>query len=277
MAADVGAAPPGAVVRAVLGRRRRAMVLWSVVVAALAALYIAFWPSVGADGDVMAASVTALPEQLVAALGLAAIATPAGYLAATVYGLVAPALLLVLAVGSGAQVLAAAEEDATLELELTSPVSRRQVYLERLLSLWAVLVVVVAALTLAVLVAAPLAGMDVGAGRVLAASAGLLALGVALGVALGTVTLAVGAATGRRTVALAAGAGLAVASYVAQALATTVRGAAWLADVSPWSWYLGGDSLAEGFDPAGLLLLAALTAVAAAVGLAAFERRDLMV
>lgn len=273
MAADARTAPPGAVARTVLRQRRRSTALWSLAVAALAALYIAFWPSLGADGDAMAGYVDAMPAQLVQAMGLAAIATPAGYLAATVYGIVAPALLLVLAVGSGARLLAGAEEDGTLELELTSPTSRRQVYLERLLALWAIALVVVAALTAAVLLAAAAAGMDVDAGGVLAASTGLLLLVVALG----TVTLAAGAATGRRAVALAVGAGLAVAAYVANALGANVRGAAWLADASPWSWYLGADPLATGFDAAGLLLLAGLTVVATVAGLLAFERRDLMV
>ncbi len=266
-------APPGAVALPVLRQRRRPLVAWALAVAALAAMYIAFWPSIGADGDVMAAYVDALPARLVDAMGLGAIATPAGYLASTVYGIICPALLLVLAVGSAAQLLAAVEEDGTLELELTSPVSRRQVYLERLLALWASLVVVVAALTVAVLVTSPLADLEIGAGRLLAVSTGLLALALAVG----TLTLATGAATGRRTAALAVGAGLAVASYVAHALGTAVGGAAWLTDVSPWSWYLGDDPLATGFDVGGLLLLAALTVVAAVAGLVAFERRDLMV
>lgn len=266
-------APPGAVTRTVLRQRRRSVLLWSLAVAVLAALYIAFWPSISADSAVMTDYVDAMPDQLVQAMGVAAIATPAGYLASTVYGIIAPALLLVMAIGYGARILAGAEEDATIELELTSPASRRQVYLERLVSLWAVVAVVVAALTAAVLLAATLAEMDIQVSRVLAGSTGLLLLVLALG----TVSLAVGAATGRRTTALAFGAGLAVASYVANALGATLEEAAWLNDTSPWSWYLGGDPLTTGFDSAGLLLLAALTLVAAVSGLIAFQRRDLMV
>lgn len=266
-------APPGAVARTVLSQRRRSVLLWSLAVAVLAALYIAFWPSISADSAVMTDYVDAMPDQLVQAMGLTAIATPAGYLASTVYGIIAPALLLVMAIGSGARLLAGAEEDATIELELTSPASRRQVYLERLISLWAIVAVVVAALTAAVLLAATLAEMDIQVSRVLAGSTGLLLLVLALG----TVSLAAGAATGRRTMALALGAGLAVASYVANALGATLKHAAWLNDASPWSWYLGSDPLSTGFDSAGLLLLAALTLVAAVSGLIAFQRRDLMV
>ena len=275
MAADaVGTASVGTVALSVLRERTRALTLWSLAVAAVAALYVGFWPSVGGgDGDAMAAYVENMPPGVVAALGLEAMATPGGYLSASVYALLGAALLLVLVVGSGTALLAGAEEDGSLELELTAPVSRRRVYLERLAALWGCALVVVAALTVAVLVTATAVGMDVAASRVLAGSAGLLALAGALG----TVALAAGAATGRRAAALAVGAGLAVASYLAHALSATVTGAGWLGDLSPWGWYLGSDPLAEGFDVGGLTLLAALAVVAALAGLVVFERRDLMV
>lgn len=47
--------------------------------------------------------------------------------------------------------------------------------------------------------------------------------------------------------------------------------------VSPFSWYLDPNPLAEGFDPGGLALLAAVPVLAALVGLATFDRRDVMV
>lgn len=265
-------APPGAVARSVVRERARALALWSVAVGAVAAMYTAFWPSIG-GGDVVDAYLGSMPPALVDAMGLDAMSSPGGYLSATVYALLGAALLLVLTVGSGARLVAGAEEDGTLELELAAPVSRRRVYLERLVALWVSALVVVAALTVAVLVAATAVGMDVGTGRVLAGSAGLLALAVAVG----TVALAAGAVTGRRAVALGVGAGVAVASYLAHALGATVDGAGWLQQVSPWGWYLGGDPLTTGLDVGGLALLAALTAVATVVGLVVFERRDLMV
>ncbi|MEJ5913287.1 ABC transporter permease subunit [Pseudokineococcus sp. 1T1Z-3] len=268
----LGTAPVGAVARPVLRERRRAVALWSVAVATVAAVYIAFWPSLGED-DALADYVEAMPAGVVEAMGLDAVATAGGYLSATVYGVLAPALLLVLAIGSGAQLLAGGEEDGTLELELAGPVSRRRTYLERAAALWAVVTVVVAALTATVLLAASAAAMDVDAGHVLAGGAGLLLLAGALG----TVALAVGAATGRRAAALAAAAGLAVVSFVADALGSLVEGASWLTQLSPWSWYLGGEPLLTGWDPAGLAALAGLAVVAGALGLLAVERRDLLV
>ncbi|MGM0818761.1 MAG: ABC transporter permease subunit, partial [Actinomycetota bacterium] len=68
----------------------------------------------------------------------------------------------------------------------------------------------------------------------------------------------------------------AVLAFVADALGP-LADLPWLRTISPWSWYLAEEPLATGLDLAGLGALAALVAVAAAVGLAAIERRDLLV
>lgn len=207
---------------------------------------------------------------LVTALDLGAIGTPAGYLASTVYGILGPALLLVFAVTRGARLLAGQEEDGTLELELAHPVARRRVYAERLVATAVAALWLVVVLTVAVLLAGQVIGLGVGVGHVVAASAGLLLLVLAVG----TVTFAAGAVTGRRSVALVAGAGLGLASYVANALGVSV-GLPWLVDVSPWSWYLGAQPLTTGLDVGGLVKLTVLGVLAAGVGAVVFGRRDL--
>jgi hypothetical protein len=54
-------------------------------------------------------------------------------------------------------------------------------------------------------------------------------------------------------------------------------GAAILESLSPWHAYLAGDPVGTGRVPGGVALLAVLTLLLAGVGLARFERRDLMV
>ena len=251
----------------VLRESRRSVGLWAIAVAAVASLYTASWPAVGGSkADVVAA----LPPGLVTALGLGEIGTPGGYLSSTVYGILGPALLLVSAIGRAAAVLAGEEQDGTLELELTHPVSRTRVYAERLLGVWVCSAALAAALTLAVAVVGVAVGLDEPLPDLLAGSAGLLLLTLAMG----TVSFAVGAATGRRATALGVAAGIAVLAYAANALGA-LSGSGWLADVSPWSWYLGGRPLSTGFDGLGLLRLAVLLAVAATAGLLRFRRRDL--
>lgn len=264
-------AEPLAVLTGVLRLQRRALVLWALALAAVTALYASFYPTMGTTAE-MQGLVDSLPEGMITAFGWEDITSPAGYLSSTVYGLIAPALLLVHAVALGARLLAGQEEDGTLELEASAPVGRRRLLAERLAALWLSSLALVAAVTATTLALVVVLDLDLAAGNVLAASSGLLLLVLAVG----TIALAAGAVTGRRGVALGLGAGVAVLAFVADALGP-LADVPWLRTISPWSWYLAEEPLATGLDLAGLGALAALVAVAAAVGLAAIERRDLMV
>lgn len=270
MAAETRFSRPG-IAFGVLRERRRSILLWSLALTAVTALYTSFFPSMADSGEAMATYMDSLPEGMSEVLGMESIATAGGYLGSTVYGLLVPALLLVFAIGTGARLIAGQEEDGTLELELTHPVPRRRVLVERLVALWAALLVLVAVVTGVVAALAAGLDMDIGLDRILAGSTGLFLLVAGFG----TVALAAGAATGRRAVALGVAAALAVLSYIADAASELLEDSAWLSAVSPWSWYLGDDPLVNGWDMQGLLLLAVVPVVAAVVGLLTFDRRDL--
>lgn len=273
MTADVvlraPASAPAPVLRWALRERRRSLALWGIALAAVAAMYMAFYPSM-ANED-MEALIAGLPEALRVGMGWDRISSGAGYLESTVYGLLAPALLLVFAVSHGARLVAGEEEGGTLELESTAPVSRRGLVLQRFGALVLCVAVLVAVLTVVTLLLVPALDMGVSAGGVLAAALGLWLFVVAMG----AVTFAVGAATGRRGTALAVGSGVAVASYMAHALAPMAAGAGWLADVSPFAWYLGGDPLVEGVSAGGYSGLVALVVLAVVGAVVSFGRRDL--
>lgn len=259
-----------AVFSGVLRDQRRSLVLWGLALAAVTAVYVSFYPAVG--GEEMQSMVDSLPDGLSKAMGYDRLGSASGYLTSTVFGLLGPALLLVFGIGRGAKLVAGLEEEGGLELEVTSPVSRRQVARERLLALLAslaALVSVVAAVTIALWLVVDLEEVTIGAIPVTALGLFLLAA------AFSSLAFAAGAATGRRAVALAAGAGLAVLAYVADAIGSIVEGAVWLTDVSPWSWYLANDPMSEGIDAVGFGLLALLAALCAVVAVVAFDRRDL--
>lgn len=259
------------VLSGVLRDQRRSLVLWGLAVAAVTAIYVSFYPAMG-DASQIEAFIENLPEAMVQALGYDRMASPAGYLRSTVYGLLGPALLLVFAIGAGGRLIAGQEEDGTLELELTSPVARPRLLLGRLLALWLDIAILVAVITVMTMALVAALDIDVTTTGILAGSAGLLLLVIGLG----TVTMAAGAATGRRAVALGVGAGLAVLSFMFDALGPIVD-AGWMTAVSPFTWYLGNEPISEGFDLAGLALLALVPLIAGAVGMIAFDRRDLMV
>lgn len=257
------------VLSGVLALQRRSLVLWSLALAALTAMYVGLYPSMGASPD-MQALIDRLPEAMVTAFGYDRLGTAGGWVSSTVYGLIGPVLLLVFGIGTGARLIAGQEEDGTLELELTAPVSRRRLLGERLLVLWidlAVLVAVVAAVTLLLVVGLD---MDLPFGNLAAGTAGLFLLVAGFA----TLALAIGAATGRRSLALGVAAGLAVLAFALDAIGPTLE-AGWMTAVSPFSWYLEDDPLVDGWDLGGLLLLASVPIASAASAFVAFDRRDL--
>lgn len=270
LADEAGVADAGPVVRWTVAQQTRSLAAWSVAVGAVSLLYIAFWPSMrGIDTSGM---IDNLPDGMVEALGYDQIATASGYLSSTVYGLLAPALLLVFATMKGGALLAGSEESGELELELTAPIARSRTYLGRLAALWALLAVLAAVVGVVTVVMRTPLDMDVGIGNIAAGVVGLLLLAGMVA----TVAYAAGAVTGRRSIAAGAGALVAVGSFMLDAIGAGT-GADWMTAVSPFSWYLGGDPLSQGLDMGGLAKLATVAAVALVVGLRGFDRRDLMV
>lgn len=254
----------------ILRRQRRSIGLWSVALAAVATMYCSFYPAIGTDGlDEM---ISSMPQALVDAFGMDQMATGAGYVTAAVYSLLGVALTLVCLISLGGRLIAGQEEDGTLELELTAPITRRAVYLGSLAALWVQAVAVVAVITLTVGLLTALLDLGIG-GLPLLGTGVAMVLMVGL---MGTIALVTGAATGRRSVAVGVGAAVAVVSYIGHAVGRTI-GADWFAAASPFEWYVGGRPLVDGPGAGSVLLLAGVAAGVAALGPWLLGRRDLMV
>lgn len=252
-----------------LGRRRRSLALWAIGLTVVAAIYIPLYPSVG--GEQMQALVDSLPTEMTTALGYDRLGSAAGYLTATVFGLLGPALMLVFGIALGARTVAGEEEDGELELAAAAPVRRDDLLAGRIIAVHTQ----IALLALVVFAASALlsasVGLDITLGGIAAAAVGLNLLVIAFA----TITLAAGAVTGRRGIAVAVGAGTAVAAFVADAVAGMLTDGAWLEALSPFSWYLGSDPVTNGFPLVDYVLLGVLTFVAWGIALLRFPRRDL--
>ncbi len=248
---------------------------WAIALAAVPAIYAGFWPAMG-SGEVMQELFSSMPESLVIALGFDAMASAAGYLQTAVFGMLALVLLLSFAISAGARLIAGEEENGTLELELAHPVARRAILVQRAAALavsTALLVAVVAAVTMMMVAALAL---EIALSAVIATATGLLLLVLGFGL----IALAVGAAVGRcriarYRIAVGTAAGLAVASFIADAVAPLVTWGRWLEMISPISWYLGSDPLSTGWHLPGLAALAGISVAAIVVASVGFNRRDL--
>jgi len=248
--------------------QRRSLLAWALGIAAVAALYAAFYPSMRQSG--IAASYQGLSPALKRALGVTELTSPVGYVQSSVFGLLVPLLVILFAAATGTRAIAGDEEAGTLDLLLAQPVGRVQVALQRFAALAVATLAVGVVVLLALLAVAGPAGLTVAAGNLAAMALHL----VVLGVLFGALALALAAALGRRGPVYAATGAVAVLTYVANTLAPQAGALAWLQKLSPFYYYAGGEPLRHGVQVGDVCVLLAVTAALVAVGAIAFDRRD---
>lgn len=250
--------------------RWRSLMWWAIGVIALVALSDAFYPSIAGDpslNEVM----EQIPESLRPLLGPEDITSPVGYLASQLYLSLLPALLLVFAIGRGVAALAGEEEDHTLDLLLAQPISRTALYVQKFVGMALGIAVLSIASWIPTAVLANPTGLHLPATSLASATLQLFALAVFFG----ALAMSVSSAVGRKGVGIAVAAGVAFVTFLVDGLGQSVS---WLADyrpLMPWRWYDAMTALTDGFVWVSFLVLAAASLIAAAVGLWAFDRRNL--
>jgi ABC-2 type transport system permease protein len=198
--------------------------------------------------------------------------SPAGYLHGRFFTTLVPILLLIFAVSAGARAIAGAEDEGTLEMLLANPVSRRRVAVERYAGVVALVFALGLATFVSLLALAPPFGLlrGIAVGRLAAA----VLAATSLAIFHASLAFAAGAALSGRSRAIAVPVVVAVAGYIAFGLVNSGV-ATILRFVTPWWWYMSRNILASGLSPEAVVVPLALSVVLAALGVAAFERRDL--
>jgi ABC-2 type transport system permease protein len=262
------------VLRQMLKERTKSTIWWSVAIIVLTVAIGASYPTVREQTSALDSLVESMDEGFLEMLGAAdgSIASPVGFWNSNFYANLFPILLLVLGIGLAAWSIAGAEREGTLEPLLANPVRRSRVALGRYVG-HAIVLAVVTAVSTAVLIAFRGAWEYAEISVVKFVAAGVASFLLAL--LFTTITYAVGAATGRKGTAIAAGAGIAVTTFVIFALAAFVEFFDNLRWLSPWHWFLEPSPLSEGWtwQSVGLPLLVIVPAVI--VGTVWFTRRDL--
>lgn len=250
--------------------RGRSIVLWTLSLAALAALMLSIFPSLSKiDFEQL---LRQYPEELKQAFGIESAdlySTAIGYLNGELFGLIFPLAIVFLPIGVVSHVLPAAEDQHFLESLLAAPVARWQVVVAGALAAAAALGAVLVALTLITMLVATVIGVDLTFAEIGASCLSLWPLGSLFG----AVSLLVACAGPGRGRATGIAAGLLVLMYMMHVIAAfsgffhDIRG------LSAYHYY--ADWLSDGINwpsfAAMLLLAGALTALGALL----FERRDI--
>jgi beta-exotoxin I transport system permease protein len=252
---------------------RRTLAIWAAAFAGLIALYAVIWPSVRGNTSWRNLFDT-LPQTyraLFTASGTIDLSTAGGYLGVELMGFMGPALIAVYAITTGSAAIAGEEDRGGLEVTLSAPVSRVQLFGQRFTALLIGIASLMFATTAALWIFSAVLDMELGLGAIASAAA---ALGI-FGLFAGAVAIAVGAATGSPAVARGVAALVTVASYLINALAQVTSALRPARPISPYYLVLGNEPLAHGLRLVGAVsVLAAVAAIAAAGGIL-FTRRDL--
>jgi ABC-2 type transport system permease protein len=254
-----------------LRANRRGYLGWAVAIAAVAAMYSAFWPVFGDNKDLTSA-IDAFPASVKDAFHMQDYATAYGYFGSTVFGLLVPILTAVFAIAIGVRAIAGDEQAGTLDLILAHPVSRVRLALARYAAIVAAVAgagVLLLLVVLAIRVPAKFTELSVGN---LAATCFQLIL---FGICFASIAFGIGAYTGRRVIALGAAAYVAVAAYLADSFLPQISGLHWVQRFSPFGWYLNGEPLRNGVQWGNCALLLGVGLAFAAAGIWQFRERDL--
>ncbi len=241
---------------------------------ALTALVLAVYPTIRESPD-LNRTLQSLPDGVKALIGGTQLdlVSPAGYLQARLFALIIPLIFLIYAIALGANAIAGEEEGGTLDLLLSYPVARGRVVREKALALCLLLSALGLLLWLTLLVGAAAVGMQIGGGRLAAATVSV----VLLGFWFGAFALALGCATGKRGMTLGVSAAVAVTGYLVQSLSLLVSVLRPIAKVSPFYLYADGEPLRHGLNLAHVAALLIVTLALFVIALAVFRRRDLAI
>lgn len=258
---------PDSITRLDLRLRRRSTAGYAIGMALYSLVVVALYPSFkdSTSLDSLSGSTAA------ALLGVTGkLTSPAGWLNANIYGNFFPLIMLLLTIGYGAACLAGQDEDGTLALITTLPKPRWAILLQKLAAMALQALLLAATMTACVLIGRGFQLTTSPANALVTAVAVVL-----MGLDFGLVAITAGAATGRRGTALGIASGLAAASYLLGALASTIPAVRPARYLSLFYWSAGNDQISQGVSPADYAVLIGVGLCTLAVAVTAFRRADL--
>ncbi len=261
-----------AVAKWTIKQRKWSTVWWCVGIISLIILTLAVYPSIRNQTSQLDQSFNQLPDSAKALFtDTQDLFSPVGYLSSQLYYLMLPMILSILAIGMGASLIAREENDGTLELLLSRPVSRGRLVFEKALAGLSIIAIVTAVTLLTVLIMCKLVNMDVS----LTAVAVSTIYSAALALLFGSIAYFV-SSLGRwgRLTSIGISALVAILGYIISSLDQVVSWMRWPAKFFPFHYYHPGDMLQGHYTWWPLLFFIAISIALSFLSWVAFRRRD---
>jgi len=253
--------------RQILAEQRRNVAVWGVAMGLLGLMYVALYPSFK---DTLNEALKDFPETYLKMFGISAgISGAAGFLNMEMFNLLAPLALPFFTILIGSRAVAGMEERKSLDLLLSNPVPRWQLIVSRYLAMavgLAVVLLLLAALTWA---AAPVMRVDLSLWAVVRGSANLWPFCLFFG----ALALLCSSVVRRGAAASGIAAGVLLAMYVLNAVATVVDSVKQVRRASLFYYY--GAAIVDGIDWVNFVVILLLSMGLTALAVFAFDRRDI--
>ncbi|MEZ5175197.1 MAG: ABC transporter permease subunit [Acidimicrobiia bacterium] len=203
--------------------------------------------------------------------GGASLATPAGWLSAEMWSIVAPFAIVALVLVDGARSVGSEEEERMIGMLAANPISRTRILAEKSGAVVVHMLVASALMGLLSWLAVIVIGLDLDANLIWGATLHLALLGFMAA----ATTVAVSALVGKRAKAMVVVGAIAAVAYISASMLPLFDQAAGWAELSPWYYYWGENPLIHGVNWGFIAIMGAIgTAVFGCAGLV-FVRRDL--
>jgi ABC-2 type transport system permease protein len=261
-----------AIIKSELWQRRFSIVWWSIGVAAFIAVNLAFYPSFKDQSQQLSEAMSQIPESAVALFSdTGEFFSPTGYLSSQVFYLMLPLLLGILAISLGSSLLAREENDGTLELLLSRPVSRSALLTGKLIAGLIITLIPAVVATLVTVGLAKLVELEVSTKGILLASLAATLLSLSFGAIAFLLT-----AVGKMRIASVAIATLfALGGYIISSLTDIASWLKWPAKLFPFSYYMPSEIMLGTYNWMNILYILGLLTACVFCAFIAFRKRDI--
>lgn len=254
-----------------LWQRRWSMLWWSVGIASLVVLTLAFYPTIHNQATQLNESFGSLNDSTLALFGGTDFFSPVGYLNSQLMYLTLPLLLIILGIGMGSSLIGREEADGTIESLLARSISRSQLLLAKALA-GALLIFLVALIgSLVIIGLAKIVHIGIPLANIAIACLACYMLVLTF-----SAVAFLLAATGRaRPAAIGISVVYALGGYIIASLASAVHWLEKFSIIFPYHYYQSADILRGIYGWSNIVFFGIFTVVCTILAWLSFRQRDL--
>lgn len=255
-----------------LKEKRFTLLWWSFGIITLDLMILAFYPSIANNPQFNQILLTLPPALFKAFMGnITDITSVEGYLNSKLLFLMMPFIFLAFNMFFGSESIAREEKRCTLDLLLSTPITRWRILVEKFGSMIVLNIILGLAVFISLWLGAVIFNIDINPWRLIDISISLMVLGTFFG----ALAMALSSATGRRQISLGITGAVGIAAYLLNALAPEVKELADYQNLSVFYYYVENNPLINGLDWWHVLVLVAFSLLLLVLGSIIFEKRDL--